>query len=143
METRIRIVEVREGHARIAGEGAHGCGACGPAGCHPSWPQWGRPRDTSLPAQTQCGQRLQAGQAATLVLPEGELLRAVARAYLPMLAGMVAAPLLTRLILDAGDGVVLAVALAGGLGGWFVARRWLAERPPEFTILRDEDVPAA
>ncbi len=60
---------------------------------------------------------------------DGELLSAALRAYVPPLAGLLAAPLLAAWG-GAGDLGLLVAAGAGLLAGGAVARQWLARRPP-------------
>lgn len=77
-----------------------------------------------------------------LVLPDGELLRVIGSTFLPMLAGLILAPLLARVALNAGEGALFGAAAAGGVAGWLVARQWLRARPPVLAVVACQDDPA-
>ena len=143
MDARVRVVEVRDGRARVACDEQAGCGACAAGGCGLRWLGAGGPRTLELPAGSTRERRLQPGEAVRLVLPDGELLRAVAKAYLPMLAGLLVAPSLAAMIWSAGEAALLGAAATGGALGWLATRLWLRSSPPAFAIVVDEDVPFA
>lgn len=120
-------------------EGA-GCGACGAGGCARRWLSAGRARTLVLPAVPDPDTPLQPGDTVRLMLPDGELLRAVARAYLPMLTGLLAAPALVAMIWKPGEAALLGLAVGGAVLGWLVTRRWLRPDLSAPVIARIEDV---
>ena len=143
MDARVRVVEIRDGRAHVACDEQAGCGGCAAGGCGLRWLFAGGPRALELPAGSDRERRLRPGEAVRLVLPDGELLSAVAKAYLPMLAGLLVAPSLAAMIWSAGEAALLAAAAAGGALGWLATRLWFRSRPPAFAIVVDEDVPFA
>jgi positive regulator of sigma E activity len=87
-----------------------------------------------VPAQGAGGALLAPGDAVTVQVSEGELLRAAFAAYLPPFAGVLAGPLLA-IHLAATD--ELAAVAASGIGlllGWAVSRAWLRRAPPRFEL---------
>lgn len=141
MRAAARVLEVREGRARLECESATAaCSACqGGRGCALRW--LARPGAPSLevPVRTGDGTSFQAGDRVTLVMSDGEMLRAVALAYLPPLAGLLGGPLLATRGLGGGEGAALLAAVAGLGIGWAVGRAWLRRTPPGYSVHRAVD----
>ena len=139
MRTAARVHDVRAGRAWLACETAAGCPSCsGGRGCALRW--LSRPGQPLLevPERRPDGGRLAPGEAVTIEVPEGELLGAAARAYLPPLAGLLAGPLLA-VTWAAGELAVLAAAVAGLAAGWVLARGWLRRSPPRYRLARPQE----
>lgn len=138
MRTAARVRDVRAGRAWLACEAEAGCPACGGGrGCALRW--LSRPGEPLLevPERRADGGRLAPGETVTIEVPEGELLRAAARAYLPPLGGLLAGPLLATSA--AGDDLAAMLAAVAGLAaGWVLARGWLRRSPPRYRLARAE-----
>ena len=138
MRTAARVHDVRAGRARLACEAAAGCPTCrGGRGC--ALRLLSRPGEPLLevPERRPDGGRLAPGEAVTIEVPEGELLRAAARAYLPPFAGLLAGPVLA-LTWVADDSTALLAAIGGLVAGWVVARGWLRRSPPRYRLAPPE-----
>ena len=138
MRTAARVHDVRAGRAWLACEAAAGCPSCsGGRGCALRW--LSRPGEPLLevPERRPDGGRLSPGEAVTIEVPEGELLRAAARAYLPPLAGLLAGPAVA-VAWTADELPALLAAVAGLAAGWTVARSWLRRSPPRYRLAGPE-----
>jgi len=101
-------------------------------------------RHVVLPADRLGDAALATGQAVTLSVADGDLLRSAARLYLPPLAGLLLGPVLARYLVQPGDAVAAVGAAIGLLGGWLASRSWVRATPLEASVSRsDEPGPAA
>jgi sigma-E factor negative regulatory protein RseC len=135
METRARILTVRDGRARVACEDQAACGACGPAGrCALKWFSGGAGATLEVPTRTSDQFLLRPGQAVTIEVADGEVLRAAATVYLPPLAGLLLGAAAGTALGAAGEVGTLLIAAVGGFAGWGFARSWSRRRPPRVSI---------
>jgi sigma-E factor negative regulatory protein RseC len=135
METRARVLAVRDGRAHVACDNHAACGACGRAGrCALKWFSGGTGATLEVPARTVDQVVLVPGQAVTIAVGDGEVLRAAATVYLPPLAGLLLGAAAGTAFGVAGDVGTLLMAAVGGLAGWGVARTWSRRRPPVVSI---------
>lgn len=138
MRTVARVQDVRAGRAWLACETAAGCPSCsGGRGCALRWLSGPGEPLLEVPEQRPDGGRLAPGEAVAIEVPEGELLRAAARAYLPPFAGLLAGPLLA-VAWTADDLAALLAAIAGLAAGWAAARGMLRRSPPRYRLARPE-----
>jgi positive regulator of sigma E activity len=140
MRTLARVHDVREGRAWLACEAASaGCAACGGRrGCTLRWLDRSGGGLLVVPAQGAGGPPLAPGDAVTVEVSEGELLRAAFAAYLPPLAGVLAGPLLAIHLAATDEPAAVAAAGIGLLLGWAVSRAWLRRVPPRFELSAPE-----
>jgi sigma-E factor negative regulatory protein RseC len=135
METTARVLTVRDGRARIACDDRAACGACGRGGrCALKWFSGGTGTTLEVPARISDQVLLRPGQAVTIAVGDGEVLRAAATVYLPPLAGLLLGAVAGTALGIAGEAGTLLVATAGGLAGWRVARSWSRNRPPGVSV---------
>lgn len=135
METRARVLTVRDGRAQIACDNHADCGACGRAGrCALKWFSGGADATLEVPAWTADQVLLVPGQAVTVAVGDGEVLRAAATVYLPPLAGLLLGAAAGTAFGVAGEVGTLLMATAGGLAGWGVSRTWSRRHPPGVSI---------
>lgn len=137
MEASARVLAVGHGRARVVCEDRGSCGACGASGrCALRW--FAGPSATSIevPDHTDDRQPLRPGESVTLSVPDGEILRATAKLYLPPLAGLLLGALVGRWVAGSGEAGTLVAALAGAAAGWLVARSWSRQRPPRIGVRR-------
>jgi positive regulator of sigma E activity len=78
--------------------------------------------------------KLVPGQYVTIAIPDTELLRVAALAYLPVLAGLLAGALLGSWLGGGGDGPVAAGSVLGATCGWLAARGRARRPRPGVTI---------
>jgi sigma-E factor negative regulatory protein RseC len=135
METRARVLMVLDGRAHVACDNHAACGACGSAGrCALKWFSGGAGATLEVPARTADQVLLVPGQAVTIAVCDGEVLRAAATVYLPPLAGLLLGAAAGTALGVGGDvGTLLAAAL-GGVSGLGTARVWSRRRPPVVSI---------
>ena len=137
MEARARVLQMRDGLATLACEEASACGACSPGrGCGLRWLSVGGRRTIDVPVPPDDPVPLQSGEAVTVSLPDGDLLRIALRLYVPPLLGLLIGPLLARGASYEGEGAAVLAALAGLLVGWFLARAWVRAVPPQILVRR-------
>jgi sigma-E factor negative regulatory protein RseC len=135
METRARVLTVRDGRARIACDDRAACGACGRSGrCALKWFSGGAGATLEVPARTRAEVLLVPGQAVTIAVGDGEVLRAAATVYLPPLTGLLLGAAAGSALGVAGEAGTLLMAAVGGLAGWGVARTLSRRRPPSVSI---------
>jgi len=135
METRARVVAVRDGRARIACDNPAACGACAGSGrCALKWFSGGAGATLEVPARTRDQVPLVPGQAVIVAVGDGEVLRAAATVYLPPLTGLLLGAAAGSALGAAGEAGALLLAAVGGLAGWGVARTWSRSRPPSVSI---------
>jgi sigma-E factor negative regulatory protein RseC len=135
METRARVLTVRDGRARIACDDHAGCGACGRSGrCALKWFSAGAGATLEVPARTSDQVLLTPGQAVTIEVGDGEVLRAAATVYLPPLAGLLLGAAAGTALGTSGEVGTLLMAAAGSFAGWGFARGWSRRRPPSVSI---------
>jgi positive regulator of sigma E activity len=139
MRTRARVHDVRDGRAWLECETAAGaCTACaGGRGCALRWLGRSGSGLLEVPAQGPGGAALAPGDALTIEVSDGELLRAATAAYVPPLLGLLAGPVLARL-LAAGDPIAVAAAGLGLALGWAASRAWLRRSPPRVELRAPE-----
>lgn len=115
------------------------CGACaGGRGCALRWLARAEGPTLEVPASRGDGQRWVSGDTVVVEVPEGELLRAAARAYLPPLAGLLGGPALAAVLPGNSELAAVAAAVVGITLGWVVARAWLRRVPPRYRIRAQE-----
>jgi sigma-E factor negative regulatory protein RseC len=135
METRARVLAVRDGRAHVACDNHAACGACGRAGrCALKWFSGGAGATLEVPARTADQVLLVPGQAVSIAVGDGEVLRAAATVYLPPLAGLLLGAAAGTAFGVAGDVGTLLAAAVGGIAGWGIARVWSRRRPPVVSI---------
>jgi positive regulator of sigma E activity len=122
MEAVARVVAVGDGRAQLACQVASSCKSCG-AGRGCGLRLLARDRDIvlDLPDPSDGELRLVAGQAVTIAIPDADVLRAAALAYLPVLLGLLAGAILGSW-LGSGDGPVALGSIVGAASGWWLAR---------------------
>ncbi len=122
MEAVARVVAVGDGRAHLACQVQSSCKSCG-AGRGCGLRLLARDRDIVLdlldPSDGEA--QLVPGQTVTIAIPDGDLLRAAALAYLPVLGGLLAGALLGSW-LGGGDGPVALGGLLGAACGWWPVR---------------------
>jgi sigma-E factor negative regulatory protein RseC len=135
METRARVLTVRDGRARIACDDRAACGACASSGrCALKWFSGEAGATLEVPARTRDEVLLVPGQVVTIAVGDGEVLRAAATVYLPPLTGLLLGAAAGSALGVAGEVGTLLMAAVGGLAGWRVARTWSRSRPPSVSI---------
>lgn len=137
MQAAARVLEVNGARARLACDSTDAvCSACaGRGGC--ALQRLAGRSDARLEVSTRTvdGGLLVPGSRVSVELDDGALVGAAARAYLPPLAGLLAVPLLVRVVVaDGGEGLLLLAAGVGLLLGWAAARAWLRRSPPQFAV---------
>ena len=143
METTARVLTVRDGRARVACDDRAACSACGRGGrCALKWFSGGTGATLEVPARIDAQSMLRPGQAVTIAVGDGEVLRAAATVYLPPLVGLLLGATAGSALGVAGEAGTLLTAAVGGLAGWAVARAWSRSRPPSVSI-KPIDVEAA
>jgi sigma-E factor negative regulatory protein RseC len=139
METNARVLTVRDGRARIACDDRAACGACGRGGrCALKWFSGGSGATLEVPAWTSDHVLLRPGQAVTITVGDGEVLRAAATVYLPPLTGLLlgaASGSALGVVGVAGEAGTLLMATVGALVGWGFARTWSRNRPPSVSVM--------
>ena len=122
MEAIARVVAVGDGRAQLACRVESSCKSCS-AGRGCGLRLLARDRDIvlDLPDSSDGNARLVPGQAVTIAIPDGDVVRAAALAYLPVLAGLLAGALLGSWLVG-GDGPVALGGLLGAACGWWPAR---------------------
>jgi sigma-E factor negative regulatory protein RseC len=78
---------------------------------------------------------LRPGQAVTITVGDGEVLRAAATVYLPPLTGLLLGAAAGSALGVAGEAGTLLLATVGGLVGWGFARTWSRNRPPNVSVM--------
>lgn len=140
MQASARVIDVRDGVARLACDEPAGCAACqGRRGCALRWLSPRGESTVAAPDRADDGSRLLPGASVILELDDGDLLRTVVQAYLPPLAGLIAGPLIVKYVLATGEAAALAAAVAGLAAGWAVARALLERRPARITVRLDPE----
>lgn len=135
MKTTARVLAVRDGRARIACDDHATCEACRPGGrCALKWFSGGSGATLEVPARNGMQPPLVPGQAVTVAVGDGEVLRAAATVYLPPLAGLLLGALAGSALGVAGEAGTLLATAAGGLAGWGVARSWSRRHPPRISV---------
>ena len=135
METAARVLAVRDGRAHIACDDSAACGACGRGGrCALKWFSGGSRATLEVAALTSDQLLLRPGQAVTIAVGDGEVLRAAAIVYLPPLTGLLLGAAAGSALGVAGEVGTLLLAGMGGLAGWRVARTWSRSRPPTVSV---------
>jgi sigma-E factor negative regulatory protein RseC len=135
MESRARVVLVRDGRATVVCEQASSCGPCGPGrGCGLRWLAGNDRRTLEVPVQPDDPAPPRPGDTVTVSLPDGDLLRIATRMYVPPLTGLLTGPLLIRGTSYEGEGTAVIAALAGLLLGWLLARAWVRASPPQVLL---------
>ena len=135
MQATARVVAVGAGRARLACDDRGSCGACGAGpGCSLRWLAKSGAPTLEVPDLTDDLQPLQAGEAVTVGVGDGEVLRAAAIVYLPPLAGLLAGALLGQSLVAAGEGGTMATAVLGAAAGWWRARAWSRRNPPRVSV---------
>jgi sigma-E factor negative regulatory protein RseC len=135
METSARVLAVRDGRAHIACDDRAACGACGRGGrCALKWFSGGAGATLEVAARTSDQVLLRPGQAVTIAVGDGEVLRAAAIVYLPPLTGLLLGAAVGSALGVAGEVGTLLLAAVGGLAGWGVARTWSRSRPPAVSV---------
>jgi sigma-E factor negative regulatory protein RseC len=143
MQATARVRTVRDGRARIACDDRSACGACGGGGrCALKWLAGGRDATLEVPAHAADHVPLRPGQAVTIAVRDGEVLRAAATVYLPPLFGLLLGAVAGSALGVAGEAGTLLAATMGCLAGWWVARAWSRSRPPSISVMPTEDQPA-
>jgi sigma-E factor negative regulatory protein RseC len=136
METNARVLSVRDGRARIACDDRAACGACGRGDrCALKWFSGGAGATLEVPARTSDQLLLRPGQAVTITVGDGEVLRAAATVYLPPLTGLLLGATAGSALGVAGEAGTLLMATAGALVGWGFARTWSRNRPPSVSVM--------
>ena len=140
METAARVLSVSDGRARIACDERATCEACRAGGrCALKWFSGGSGVNLEVPARFGEQPPLMPGQAVTVAVADGEVLRAAATVYLPPFAGLLLGALAGGALGLAGEAGTLLATAAGGLAGWGVARSWSRRRPPRVSVWRREE----
>jgi positive regulator of sigma E activity len=137
MEAAARVAWVRDGRAHLDCDSAPSCGACGSgAGCVLG--RLARKGESGLevPDRAEDRQPLRAGEPVVVVVADGDLLRAVALAYLPPLVGVLLAPLFAHGLTGTGEAGMLLAAIGGAATGGWLARAALLRRPPAVIVRR-------
>ncbi len=134
MEAVARVLAVGDGRAQLACQVQSSCKSCG-AGRGCGLRLLARDRDIVLdlsdPPDGQA--QLVPGQNVTIAIPDGDIVRAAALAYLPVLAGLLAGALVGNW-LGNGDGPVASGGLLGAACGWWPARDWARRRLSRVTV---------
>jgi len=140
MKTVARVRDAGQDRVRLDCDApASTCGACaGGRGCALRWLARAEGPTLEVPARREDGRRWVGGDTVVVEVPEGELLRAAARAYLPPLAGLLGGPALVAMLPGSSEVAAAAAAAAGITLGWVVARAWLRRMPPRYTICAQE-----
>jgi sigma-E factor negative regulatory protein RseC len=135
MEATARVLSVSGGRARIACEERASCGACGAGGrCALKWFAGPAAESIEVPDRTDDRLPLQVGEAVTISVADGEVLRAAATVYLPPLAGLLGGALLGRWVTGPAEAGALMLALLGAAIGWYAARSWSRRHPPRLGV---------
>ena len=139
MKAVARVHSVREGRAILSCEvPPAACSACGGGrGCALRWLSSTRGR-LDVPVPSGGDLPLAPGDGVVVEVAEGEVLRAAVLAYLPPLAGLLAAAVLARAVLPDAELAALLLASAGLTAGWGLSRAWLRRRPPRYTLTPGE-----
>jgi sigma-E factor negative regulatory protein RseC len=98
------------------------------------WFSGGTGATLEIPARINDQSMLTPGQAVTIAVGDGEVLRAAATVYLPPLAGLLLGATAGSALGVAGEVGALLMASVGGIAGWAVARAWSRSRPPSVTV---------
>ena len=106
------------------------------------WFSGGAGATLEVPARTADQVLLVPGQAVTIAVGDGEVLRAAATVYLPPLAGLLLGATAGTASGVAGDAGTLLAAAVGGLAGWGIARVRSRRRPPVVSIKLFDGEPA-
>jgi positive regulator of sigma E activity len=136
MQARAIVLGVADGRARLGCVARSACDACrGRRGC--ALRLFGADREPSLEVEARdvSGTALETGQSVVVEIDDAGLLSGTARAFLPMLAGLLGGVALARAG-TAGEGLAVAAGLIGMASGWLVSRRWLRRAPPGVRILQ-------
>jgi len=143
MEAVARVVALGDGRARLACQAAPSCSSCG-AGRGCGLRLLARDRDIvlDLPDSSEDQARLVVGQAVTVAMPDGDVLRAAALAYLPALLGLLAGAALGSWLGGGTDGPVALGSVLGAACGWWPARGMIRRRLSQVSIRPLEDLRA-
>jgi len=135
MEAVARVIAVGGGRARLACQVQSSCKSCG-AGRGCGLRLLARDRDTELdvPDGSDGLPKLVPGQYVTIAIPDTDVLRAAALAYLPVLAGLLAGALLGSWLGGSSDGPVALGSLLGAASGWSLARGRARRRRPRVSV---------
>jgi sigma-E factor negative regulatory protein RseC len=135
MEATARVLSVSAGRARVACEQTASCGACGAGGrCALKWFAGPAAESIEIPDRTDDSLPLRVGEAVTISVADGEVLRAAARVYLPPLAGLLGGALLGRWMTGPGEVGALIFALIGTGIAWYAGRSWSRRHPPRLGV---------
>jgi sigma-E factor negative regulatory protein RseC len=122
MEAVARVVAVGDGRAQLTCHVESSCKSCGAGrGCGLRLLARDRNIVLDLPRPVDGRPGLVPGQTVTISIPDDDVLRAAALAYLPALLGLLAGALIGHW-LGEGDGAVALAGLLGAAGGWRLAR---------------------
>jgi sigma-E factor negative regulatory protein RseC len=131
MEATARVLSVAAGRARVACEQGAACGACGAGGrCALKWFAGPTVQSIEVPDRTDDRLPLRVGEAVTISVADGEVLRAAATVYLPPLAGLLGGALLGHWMTGPGEAGALLLALIGTGAAWYAGRSWSRRHPP-------------
>jgi sigma-E factor negative regulatory protein RseC len=136
VQARARVQDVRAGRALLACDvAADTCGACAARrGCALRWLAGTGKSILDVAETSQDGPALRPGDGVIVEVDDGELLRAAALAYVPPVAGLLAAPLVVAALLPGSEPAVLAGAVLGLVAGWGAARALLRRLPPRYRL---------
>jgi positive regulator of sigma E activity len=143
MEAVARVVAVGDGRAQLSCQVAPSCRSCGEGrGCGLRLLARDRNIVLDLPDPPEGGVRLVAGQAVTVAIPDDDVLRAAALAYLPALLGLLAGAFLGSWLGGGADGPVALGSMLGAACGWWPARGWARRRLSRVSVQPLDDVRA-
>jgi positive regulator of sigma E activity len=137
MESLARVVAVGDGRTRLACQVHSSCKSCAACrGCGLRLLARDRDAVPDLPDGPFTRARLVPGEYVTISIPDSDVLRAAALAYLPVLVGLLAGPLLGSWIGGHGDGPVALGGVLGAACGWTMAWGTVRRSQPRVSIQR-------
>lgn len=135
MEALARVLEVGGGRARLACQVHSSCKSCSAGrGCGLRLLAGGRDAVLEVPDRSDAQVRLVPGEYVTVAVRDGDVLRAAALAYLPVLGGLLAGALLGGWLGGQADGPVALGSALGTVSGWAIARDWTHRRSPRVSV---------
>lgn len=123
MEAIARVLTVGDGRARLACEVRSSCSACSAGhGCGLRRSAEGANVVLEVPVRFDTEGLLVPGRMVTVGVRDGDVLRAAALVYLPVLGGLLAGAVLGGWHGGHGDGAVAIGSVLGAACGWALAR---------------------
>jgi len=136
MEALARVLAVDTGRARLACQVQSSCRSCSSGrGCGLRLLARGGEPEIEVPDRCSLDVLLVPGQVVTIAVPDSDVLRAAALAYLPVLGGLLSGAVLGHRLGGQGDGPVALGAALGAACAWAMARAWAVHRRPRVSVL--------